>query len=308
MLSGIGQSAVINLSGRQRMLSQRIAGMAIQARDGDVSAREEMLKAVSQMDEAERTTAEPYRTAGKGTTAHLLHDMYFEGEAPLDVEVHKFLDAARLAAQGGENGGGQALQLVVVEARSRLLDRLNEVVGVHERDAEERLKNLAQMEWLLFGVMMVTLVLEGLYLFRPMVEKVISYSESLIALTNTDQLTGAANRRGFEERSRGEFARSQRYKRPLSLLVLDVDHFKKVNDTFGHPAGDAVLAKLAGCLQGQVRPIDVVGRLGGEEFGVLLPETDLPNAAVLAERLRKAVSELAIVFEDCDDLGELDGL
>lgn len=105
-----------------------------------------------------------------------------------------------------------------------------------------------------------------------------------------DQLTSLANRRHFMHMASIEFARSQRYKHPLSLLALDIDHFKAINDTYGHQAGDIVLQKFSQIVQEVMRTVDIVGRTGGEEFAVLLPETG-PDAAVkAAQRLLDAIS------------------
>ncbi len=106
----------------------------------------------------------------------------------------------------------------------------------------------------------------------------------------TDALTGLLNRRKFRELAAEEMERSRRYGRPLSLLALDLDHFKTVNDRYGHPVGDGVLRHVAGIIAAGVRSCDRVARLGGEEFAVLLPETRMPDAMILADRLRLAVS------------------
>ena len=106
----------------------------------------------------------------------------------------------------------------------------------------------------------------------------------------TDALTGLLNRRKFRELAAEEMERARRYGRPLSLLALDLDHFKAINDRFGHPAGDGVLRHVAGLIVAGVRNCDRVARLGGEEFAVLLPETRAGDARILAERLRQAVA------------------
>jgi diguanylate cyclase (GGDEF)-like protein len=107
----------------------------------------------------------------------------------------------------------------------------------------------------------------------------------------TDGLTGLANRRTFDERLEEELSRAHRHDRPLSLAIFDIDHFKRTNDRFGHAAGDEVLASVARTLKAAARRGDVVARLGGEEFGWLMPETDLDAAAVAADRARAAVAD-----------------
>lgn len=110
----------------------------------------------------------------------------------------------------------------------------------------------------------------------------------------TDGLTGLHNRKHIMELFDVEIARSQRYDHPLALLIMDIDHFKKVNDTYGHQTGDAVMRQLAEVFQGSVRDCDYIGRYGGEEFMIILPNSDLQSGIDTAERIRQNVSELSI--------------
>ncbi|MBT8192817.1 MAG: sensor domain-containing diguanylate cyclase [Acidimicrobiia bacterium] len=115
--------------------------------------------------------------------------------------------------------------------------------------------------------------------------------EEVQRLAVTDDLTGLRNRRGFFEVARRELERATRTGRPLSALMLDIDGFKRVNDTYGHAIGDEVLRHLAERCRRAVRDIDLVGRYGGEEFAVLLPETDLKTALEVAERVRSSIGD-----------------
>jgi diguanylate cyclase (GGDEF)-like protein len=108
-------------------------------------------------------------------------------------------------------------------------------------------------------------------------------------LATTDALTSLNNRRYFEQALAFECERARRTGRPLGLLIADVDHFKRFNERFGHPAGDEVLRQVAGTMANQLRRTDIVARIGGEEFAAILPEDDLGAATVAAERLRQAV-------------------
>ncbi len=118
--------------------------------------------------------------------------------------------------------------------------------------------------------------------------------ELLLELATTDGLTGLTNRRHFLERGRAELERARRTGHPVSCIMFDVDHFKKVNDTYGHDAGDAVLKTLARTARETLRGMDVLGRIGGEEFAAILPETDLEAALHAAERLRLAVASMNV--------------
>jgi len=110
--------------------------------------------------------------------------------------------------------------------------------------------------------------------------------EKASRLANQDGLTGIMNRRPLEELLRIEIARAERYGMPLSMIMVDLDHFKRINDTFGHDEGDEVLRRTATLLRDRVRSTDIVARWGGEEFVVVLPHTALENAMVVAEQLR----------------------
>ena len=113
----------------------------------------------------------------------------------------------------------------------------------------------------------------------------------LSQLATTDGLTSLINRRHFDTLAHAEWARFQRYGRPLSLMLLDIDHFKSVNDRFGHDAGDMILKAVAETCKLTKRQSDVVARFGGEEFVLLLPETDETAAEIAAERLRKSIQD-----------------
>jgi len=117
-------------------------------------------------------------------------------------------------------------------------------------------------------------------------------------LAITDALTGLYNRRGFDELGHRELERVRRFGNPLSAMMIDVDDFKLVNDTHGHKIGDQVIRAVATRLVASLREVDIVGRFGGDEFTILLPETDIYTAHAVAERLLKKMSELPIVTEN----------
>jgi len=118
--------------------------------------------------------------------------------------------------------------------------------------------------------------------------------EELRLLATTDPLTGLLNRRRFLEQADSEFLRSQRYHHELSAVMLDIDLFKTINDTHGHFVGDQVLIALSRATENLLRDTDFMGRWGGEEFVVLMPETPLAGAAIMAERLREWLAQLAV--------------
>ncbi|MFO7639880.1 MAG: sensor domain-containing diguanylate cyclase, partial [Candidatus Competibacteraceae bacterium] len=121
--------------------------------------------------------------------------------------------------------------------------------------------------------------------------------EELRHLAISDALTGLFNRRHFFNLAQKEYERFRRYHRPLALMMGDIDHFKAVNDQYGHLIGDQILQAVAGTLQRNLRQADILARYGGEEFAMALPETDLATARALAERLRTAIADTVFATE-----------
>lgn len=116
-------------------------------------------------------------------------------------------------------------------------------------------------------------------------------------ISRTDGLTGLLNRKTWEQSLRHEFKRFQRYHHACSLIMFDIDHFKRVNDNYGHPAGDEVIRRTASTLLAGLRDSDVAGRYGGEEFAVILVDTDAAGAKVVAERLRTKIEASSVTYE-----------
>lgn len=117
-------------------------------------------------------------------------------------------------------------------------------------------------------------------------------------LSRTDGLTGLLNRKTWETEMHKEFRRFGRHQQPCSLLMFDIDHFKNVNDTYGHPAGDEVIRQTAAVVKANLRDIDIAGRYGGEEFAVILLNTAAEGALLVAERLRKSIEARVILYEE----------
>ena len=133
--------------------------------------------------------------------------------------------------------------------------------------------------------------------FSTDVTELYALKEQFKKQANTDSLTELYNRRYFTEHSEREFYRAKRHLRIVSLISIDIDHFKHINDGYGHPAGDKVLMSVAKCLLPCIRQEDILARIGGEEFSILLPETSLQSAKVVAERIRLNQSNLSITGE-----------
>jgi diguanylate cyclase (GGDEF)-like protein len=220
----------------------------------------------------------------EGAAAGALRDLSFGDNAGLVSSVVKLgaplpgralgaMDRVVIFDNGTVVRGLQALKIFPLRAGESTVGTL--VCGARKPDA---LPESAQRELSMLALQAAeALVRTRLY-------------EQMERLATTDGLTGLLNRRTFNAQITARLREAQRYRRPLSLLLLDVDHFKKVNDTYGHPAGDAVLRGVAQLAQQQARETDLVARYGGEEMALVLPETDARGALVIGERIRAAVA------------------
>jgi len=215
-------------------------------------------------------------------------------------------EAARLMGlPNGELFGRHFLDFVSPES----VDRLSS----HFRDCFQRNSTFRQVETGLIGedgrpltvyLSMSRLFWEGLPVINIVISDITELKDKereLFVLSTTDSLTGAFNRRYFYERAAVELRRAERYGQALSVLVLDIDRFKAINDTHGHAVGDtAIQAVVAVCRQTlrDVGMLDMVGRIGGEEFALLLPETAPDGAMIVAERLRRLIAESNLLGAD----------
>ena len=229
-------------------------------------------------DAFERTSLEAFERGVPETTGRqtLGGNPWFRYMAPLRVEASCLTCHAKQGYQIGQIRGGISVSFGMADAEAAI--RWSRIVG-------------------LVGFLLTSavLVLLGWWMITGLRRQVSSAEQRVRELALTDELTGLPNRRQTAERLRDEVARSVRYGRPLAVAMLDVDHFKAVNDTHGHEAGDIVLEAVARAGQSGLRGSDLLGRWGGEEFLLILPETGAAGARVLVERVRAAVAALEVV-------------
>ncbi|WP_217569326.1 GGDEF domain-containing protein [Mesorhizobium sp. GbtcB19] len=180
-----------------------------------------------------------------------------------------------------------------------------------DTDAASRLERIIYLNKLLFvtGALLAASLSFGIFFIYPLIRGQVREEGKLRAMTVslsarsqtfeqaalTDGLTGMQNRRYFDDALREYLHEFRRIDRPVGLMILDLDHFKQVNDTHGHDVGDEVLRAVASCLRGMTRYHDVVARLGGEEFAVVTPNMDVELLARFAERIRKAIASMSIL-------------
>ncbi len=170
------------------------------------------------------------------------------------------------------------------------VEDLNSTNGTFVNEARIRAQQLADSDQVRFG--------DAIYKFLSGTNIESAYHEAIHTMAIQDGMTGIHNKRFFTEFLDRELAVASRYGHPLTLVMFDVDHFKKVNDTHGHLAGDAVLKDLAGRIKPRIRREDLFARYGGEEFACVLPSTALPGGIVFADHLRQIIEEKPCAFED----------
>ncbi len=189
------------------------------------------------------------------------------------------------------------VQRAVIRPIIRVTQGLEWVKTTHSsvRLRRERLRELDDIATAVeaFGAALAQISERTAELEREVAERQAAQAQ-LLELATTDSLTGLRNRRHFMATASQEFERARRYQTPLSLLMLDADHFKSINDRYGHPVGDEALKTLAEHGRRQLREIDLFARLGGEEFAILLPQTDFIAARAVAERLRQTIAEQSV--------------
>ncbi|MGE4298724.1 MAG: diguanylate cyclase [Desulfovibrionaceae bacterium] len=295
---------LVNVSGRQRMLSQRILSCALQAaatinqdtRASDVLALRE---AIADMEASDRWLLDR-GGSGQGIMDDFVLSVWRDAPWKLEKRLAHFLADAKAVAAAAEAAplslDDAHLFTLVDLGHYAVLSGADEVVRRLQINSELKIAELHQSGKGLLAVILVLLLVEAGVIFHPMVRTICASQAALREANDrlereatTDPLTGAYNRRKFRDTMPFEMARMQRFGGPMALLLFDIDHFKKVNDTHGHDMGDQVLKELVAVVRETIRKVDYVFRWGGEEFIVAALYTPPDDALALAEKLRAAV-------------------
>ncbi len=198
---------------------------------------------------------------------------------------------------------GVRINLDIIKGIGDLVKRSEDIYPDVDREPERKLDEIAQLADKLTSIMgKMQEQMSQLEQFEKDLantrQELMASNARLKEVAIKDDLTGVYNRRLFNDRLQEEVKRAMRYKRPISLLMLDIDGFKEVNDDFGHMVGDVVLEKFARLLKSSCREVDVVARYGGDEFSIILPETDNQGAMLIAERISKKVEKQVFLKKD----------
>jgi len=290
-----GGSTYLNVvSGQQQTLVQLIARYASQYADGNMDAHEKLVHATDQL-AADHQELIGHMNAAKLPEAVIaaLRSVYL-GDTNLKAGIESYVASARrvAAARPDTPAIRQDLALVIADADGAVYEGLRRIVNIYDTYAIEQLRRLERMQNSMLTMVFLTLAMEAGIIFNPMVRRIVRYTSDLLKLASTDPLTGLLNRRSFLDSAFAEVRRARRDGAPSCLMSIDADHFKRVNDTQGHQAGDQVLKAMATTLAARIRKNDVLARVGGEEFAILLPHLTLEHALQMAERLRGDIARL----------------
>ncbi|MBF0354888.1 MAG: diguanylate cyclase [Alphaproteobacteria bacterium] len=297
---------LVNISGRQRMLSQRIAMMALemtQAPSENGRMADDMGQVIDLMEISHKAltygSAELGISADKSLAATQIYD------APpfsLNAKVEAYLEDARtfLTLAPENRADSVMLASLLLSAHGPILQSLDAAVKQYEADSETAIKRLRRILLGLVGLMLATLGAEALFVFRPLFRKLEQAQAILLDAARTDPLTGCMNRRYLMDAAGRSVALAARTQMPLSIIMIDIDHFKQINDTYGHALGDEALLALVRTILADIRASDFLGRIGGEEFAMVLPDTSLESASQVAEKLRERVMATRIKSDGAD--------
>lgn len=294
-------ASVINISGRQRMLSQRITGLLSKALlTSNLSERNLRILVVDQaialMDESHQLLTD----TNQEIMTPAIRAIYFAPDSKLDSQVKTYLSEARRLrdlATAGEAVDPADIKHFADQGFGPLLKQLDKAVIQYQYDSQIKLNSLRQLNIGLWLFTIVVICLELLFIFRPLARRLDETQKKLEDIGHTDPLTGCWNRRALMSSGDMMWSLARRQGRSLSVIICDIDKFKRINDTYGHLIGDeAIKAFVQTCLE-ELRQYDLFGRVGGEEFIIILPDTDTSLATTVAERIRKT-QELKTVETD----------
>jgi len=285
-------ATVINVAGRQRMLSQRTALLAQDLELGDVAVKPLLLDMITQMERAHSALTRRDDLGISSALSAKAADYYFKGENSLDSVVKTYIEELRKSLSMPAGTERALLQAQLHDtALYLILPRLNEAVSIFTDEANAKNAAILSLQRIVFLVLLLTLVLEALFIFRPMAHRLSIFAERLRNETAYDTLTGLLSRRHLFEASDRQILLARRMNVPCAVVLLDIDHFKTVNDTHGHAIGDLVLQKLGDLMRQTLRRSDLIGRIGGEEFAFFLPDTNMRTALIVAEKMRRVVEQ-----------------
>jgi len=294
---------VNDIGGRQRMLSERVVHLLLEyAAEKNPDIRNKTVKLIERSLTAFNETHKHLIRGNLPSGEHVrfadnIDQLFFGAPDYLDEKARLFIYNTREVLANGwsdELIGSFYLKELRRASKEHLHAQLEKLAMLFTNNSKDRIMQLRiTVAFLLSGIILVVIGI-GAFVFKPLFRRIVAQEEELQELAYFDSLTNCQNRRSFLKNAEIEFARCRRNDLSFSVLFLDIDYLKKINDTFGHAMGDTAICAIADICQNNLRDIDILGRIGGDEFGILLPECNLDNARQSAERLQQGMSEHSI--------------
>lgn len=294
-----GFAKKINDSGRQRMLSQRIISYMLQDYlHPSIKSKDEIKKAKKILLFTHKSLSKPFKNEKKSADPfyQTMHKLYFLGNSSISLGVIKVSSLVDNYLSNNDNSKKIIIEELANLVNFELLDKLNKAVLAYQKESEYKMKEVEHQQKMVLYLVLLVLILEARFIFHPLFNKVYEYIKKLSDLATRDELTDLLNRREFDKKYCELIEYAKRYTTSCSVILMDIDNFKAVNDNFGHVIGDLVIKKLAQTISKITRKVDLCFRYGGEEFVILMPQTSINDAYRKSEDIRKAIENLIITY------------
>lgn len=294
------KTAIVYTAGQERMLAQKIALYELSyEREGSLPRDKDAIQKSIFKFQSGHHFLTHIGDQERPMSAEM-HDVYYNPPYDLDRQVGAFVTTAKkyIAWQPGEPEGDRDASLKTVSALAQgiLTDGLDRADSLYQDETLAEIESLSHTQMMMTIYIMCILLCEAIFIFNPLVRHVRQYSQMILKLASKDALTNLYNRRAFMERGAIELNRVDRHGYPLCVVMADIDKFKTINDTYGHDVGDKVIVHFANVFRKALRAEDVVGRIGGEEFALILPHTTAEKGFQTVDRIRKMVEKTACTY------------
>jgi len=299
---GISRQAdqVVRLGYQQSVLAERISQLSYRYIYSESAPFEAVQQKLNEAVDAMRQNHQQLlKSPGMAAFARAADAIYFDPQYALDQKLRTFLGAASELQQEPPllKPRHPLARFLSGEQTDELHGLLELALERYQFMADKALSRTRSLLWGMYLFIMLVLLLESLLVFRLVFQKLIRRTEVLRDLAQTDPLTGCSNRRSFIQSAEKAQRQVNQGLAEHALLMLDIDHFKRVNDLHGHPMGDKVIRKLAQTCIRNLRSSDVLGRMGGEEFAILLSGNSLESAGQVAEQLRQKLEACQVMHD-----------
>ena len=297
---------VNDIGGRQRMLSERTVHLLLEyASENNADTRNQIVKlietALQKFDKTHKLLIRGLLSEDEMVIfSDSIDDIFFDEPENLDIKARIFIYNTRevLAREWSpELISSYYLKQLREATKQDLHSSLDVLADQYTVNSKARITRLRVIVAILLGGIVAVLGVVGVLVFNPMFKRIESQEQELHKMAFIDPLANCHNRRSFLVNAETAFERSRRYKHTFAILYIDIDHFKDINDNHGHAIGDKTIKQMTQICQNNIRDSDIIGRIGGDEFGIILQECGLEYAIPTAEKLRQRISDHII---SCD--------